>query len=118
HAACHLGDGRLDQFDPALAGQHKDGTGGWHDAGDYGKYTVNGAFASALLLYAWEEFGPRLEQLELPIPEHGGPLPDYLAEVKFNLDWLLKMQMDDGRVAHKLTRLTFSALDARPEDDL
>ena len=39
HEACHLEDAWLD----AVTGEHvrKDGTKGWHDAGDYNKYTVN-----------------------------------------------------------------------------
>ncbi|MBN2369615.1 MAG: glycoside hydrolase family 9 protein [Vicinamibacteria bacterium] len=114
--ACHLKDGFLDYYDPARAGQIKDGTGGWHDAGDYGKYTVNGAFATGILLAAWEQYGDKLAKLELPIPEADGPLPDFLAEVKFNLDWLLKMQFPDGRVSHKLTRTRFSPM-IMPTDD-
>jgi endoglucanase len=106
-AACHLEDGYLDYYDPKRAGEIKDGTGGWHDAGDYGKYTVNAAFATGIMLAAWEHYGDKLAQLKVPIPETGGNLPDYLAEVKFNLDWLLKMQFPDGRVSHKLTSLRF-----------
>ena len=34
--ACHLQDGYLDYVDPGHAGQIRDGTGGWHDAGDFG----------------------------------------------------------------------------------
>jgi endoglucanase len=115
--ACHLEDGYLDYYDASRAGERKDGTGGWHDAGDYGKYVVNAAFATGILLAAWERFGESLARLELPIPEAGGPLPDYLAEVKFNLDWLLKMQFPDGRVSHKLTRTTFSPM-AMPTTDV
>lgn len=108
--ACHLKDGYLDHYDPTRAGERKDGTGGWHDAGDYGKYVVNAAFATGIMLKAWEHYGEALARLELPIPEADGPLPDYLAEVKFNLDWLLKMQFPDGRVSHKLTRTSFSPM--------
>ena len=116
HGACHLKDGYLDYYDPAQAGQIKDGTGGWHDAGDYGKYVVNAAFATGIMLAAWEDYGQKLGRLELPIPEASGPLPDYLAEVKFNLDWILKMQFPDGRVSHKLTRTTFSGMIMPTED--
>ncbi|HSY39846.1 MAG TPA: glycoside hydrolase family 9 protein [Polyangia bacterium] len=35
--------------------------GGWHDAGDYGKYVNNGAFSAGMLLAAWEHFQPTLE---------------------------------------------------------
>ena len=45
--------------------------GGWHDAGDFGKYVNNGAFAVGMLLAAWEQFTPSLATLALPIPEHG-----------------------------------------------
>ena len=35
HAACHLDDARI----PGEPGGHRDATGGWHDAGDFNKYT-------------------------------------------------------------------------------
>ncbi len=116
HGACHLKDGYLDYYDPARAGEVRDGTGGWHDAGDYGKYMVNGAFATGIMLLAWEHNADKLAALDLPIPEKDGPLPDYLAEVKFNLDWLLKLQFEDGRVSHKLTRTRFEAMTLPTED--
>jgi endoglucanase len=116
HAACHTGPTGLDYYDKALAGKTKDATGGWHDAGDYGKYSVNSAFSCAILLQAWERNGEALKKLKLPIPESGGKIPDFLAEVKFNLDWLLKMQMEDGRVSHKVTALNFCGMIV-PEDD-
>lgn len=118
HGPCHLDDGWLDYYDPARAGEKKIATGGWHDAGDYGKYAVNSGFTHGMMLAAWEQFGDKLQHLELPIPERGGDLPDYLDEVRFNLEWLLTQQMEDGRVAHKLTRLRFGPLDIKPEDDL
>ncbi len=113
---CHLGDGLLDYFDPARLGESRDGAGGWHDAGDYGKYAVNAAFATGIMLRAWERFPAPLGRLSLPIPESGGALPDYLAEIKFNLDWILRMQFPDGRVSHKLTRTEFEPM-CMPQDD-
>ncbi len=109
HAAGHLDDGLLDYVDGRV-GERKDGTGGWYDAGDYGKYLPTASISVNTLLLAWELFGDRLEQLELPfIPEHGGELPDFLDEVKWELDWLLKMTYDDesGRVHHKLNSPAF-----------
>ena len=109
HAAGHLDDGLLDYVDGQV-GERKDGTGGWYDAGDYGKYLPTASISVNTLLLAWELFGERLEGLELPfIPEHGGELPDFLDEVKFELDWLLKMAYDDGsgRVHHKLNSPAF-----------
>src|SRR5690606_6691541 len=61
----------------------------------------------------------RLERVELPfIPEHGGDLPDYLSELKWELDWLLKMTYDDasGRVHHKINSPGFPGF-VLPEDD-
>jgi len=113
----HMQDGLLDYI--GMAGQKRDGSRGWYDAGDYGKYTVNGAFAVAMMLRAWESFGPTLRNLALQIPEHGGALPDYLAEIKWQYDWLLTMQYSetDGRVSHKLTSLDFAGF-VMPEADL
>jgi len=44
----------------------------------------------------------------MDIPESENDIPDYLDEVKYELDWLLKMQFEDGSVSHKLTELRFS----------
>jgi endoglucanase len=117
HGACHTGDGLLDYVGGA-AGTSRDGTRGWHDAGDYGKYTVNGSFAAGMMLAAWERHPDGITGLGLPIPEQGGALPDFLDELKWQLDWLITMQYSDSdaRVSHKLTRLAFEAF-VLPEGD-
>lgn len=116
HGLCHAEDGYMDYADSAKKGVRKDGTGGWHDAGDYGKYVVNAAFSTAIMLQAWEQ-NPALAKLRLPfLPEHGGALPDYLAELKYNLDWLLKMQFENGQVSHKLSTLHFGGM-TLPEEE-
>jgi endoglucanase len=114
HDACHLDDGLL-KFVTG-ANRTQPATGGWHDAGDYGKYTVNGAFALGMVLLAWEHGQSELEQRTFDIPETGGPLPDFLAEAKWQLDWLLGMQFENGSVAHKLTPVDF-ANTVMPESD-
>ncbi len=105
HAACHTNDAWLDY----VGGGHtnKNGTKGWHDAGDYNKYTVNAGITIGSLFRAWEDFGPQLKAVRLDLPESGGPLPDFLAELKWELDWVLAMQAPDGSVYHKLTTLRF-----------
>ncbi len=105
HAAGHLEDAYLDFV--GQPGVIADGTGGWYDAGDYGKYTVNSAITMGLLLQAWEDCGPQRAPLALAIPEAGGALPDYLDELRFQLDWMLKMQFSDGSVSHKITPVDF-----------
>jgi endoglucanase len=115
YPACHLQDAHTD---PLGSAGTRDGTGGWHDAGDYGKYTVNAALAVGTLLAAWEDYRPALEPVALQIPEAGGALPDFLDEVRYELAWLLKMQYaaTDGRVAHKLVEPTHPAF-IMPQDD-
>jgi len=101
HGACHLNDG------PA--------TGGWHDAGDYGKYTNNGAFALGMMLAAWDHFRAKLEGIALPIPEQDNGVPDYLDECIYQANWLLGMQLEDGSVSDRITAANFDGLSVMPE---
>src|SRR4029079_14375745 len=68
HAKCHLGDAYLTYVGGSKDG-HRDAVGGWHDAGDYNKYTVNAAFTVGTMLKAWEHFGDKLTPLVFDIPE-------------------------------------------------
>lgn len=81
-----------------------DVSGGWHDAGDFGRYPTAAATALAHILYAWQWFPKSFEE-SLNIPESGSGMPDILSECLYELRWLLKMQMDDGSVSHKLTSM-------------
>lgn len=94
----------------------RDVSGGWYDAGDYGRYIVNSGITTGTLLWAYELYGPKLKKLRLDLPESGGKIPDYLAEVKWNLDWMLKMQDEDGGVWHKATTANFPGF-IMPKDD-
>lgn len=94
-----------------------DATGGWHDAGDYGKYTVNSGISTATLLYMFERRQAVLAKIKLNIPETGSKLPDVLSEAKFNLDWMLKMQAKNGGAYHKVTPKLFCAMQKKAEDD-
>lgn len=107
HAACHLDDARLDHVDPTQPGKAAPGVGGWHDAGDYNKYVVNGAFTAGMMLQAWLQFEHALAPLDLQLPDGDPTLPDFLEEVKWEIDWLLSMQAADGRVYHKLSTEDF-----------
>lgn len=93
-----------------------DVSGGWHDAGDYGRYVTAGACALAHLLYAYKMFPNTFDRQNINIPESGGRLPDILAECKVELDWLLKMQRSDGAVYHKATTAHHAAF-IMPEED-
>ncbi len=105
-APCHLGDGLLDAVG-GPEGATRPGTGGWHDAGDYNKYVVNAGVTVGLTFKAWEQFRERIERVPLDLPESGRGLPDFLAELKHEFDWLFTMQADDGSVYHKLSARDF-----------
>lgn len=107
HPACHLTPAILleDYLRKKANPQRFDLTGGWHDAGDYGRYASAGAVAVAHLLYAYELF-PTAFTASLNIPESGNGLPDLINECTVELKWLLKMQREDGGVSHKLTAFT------------
>jgi endoglucanase len=108
HAACHLEDGYLD----FVGGGHvrRASVGGWHDAGDYNKYVVNAGATVGVMLRAWEDFGSRIERVPLDLPKTAPALPEFLAEVKWETDWLLTMQADDGSVYHKLSTQRFGPM--------
>ncbi len=106
-APCHLGDGLLDAVG-GPAGATRQGTGGWHDAGDYNKYIVNAGVSVGLMFKAWEHFRSRIAPVPIGLPESGKGLPDLLAELKYEFDWIFTMQADDGSVYHKLTARDFS----------
>lgn len=102
HAACHTGNATI-----YGTTQTKDVSGGWHDAGDYGRYVVSGAKAVADLLLAYEDYGQVFDDMA-GIPESGNGIPDILDEARYELEWLLKMQDETtGGVYHKVTGLYF-----------
>ena len=68
-----------------------DVSGGWHDAGDYGRYVVPGAKSVADLLIAYDA-NPELFSDSIGIPESGNGVPDVLDEARYELEWMLKMQ--------------------------
>jgi endoglucanase len=113
HAACHL----KGEFHPSSGKNgERDNVGGWHDAGDYGRYVVNSGITTGSLLWAWELYGPKLKTVKLNIPESGNGTPDILNETRWNLEWMLKMQDEDGGVWFKQTSEHFSEF-VMPEDD-
>ena len=113
HPACHL----KGEFHSSSGRQgQRNNIGGWHDAGDYGRYLVNSGITMGTLLWAWELFGPRLKDIKLNIPESGNGLPDILNEARWNLEWMLLMQDEDGGVWHKQTSESFAGF-VMPEED-
>lgn len=104
HEACHTEKAQIYGTE-----EYIDVSGGWHDAGDYGRYTVPGAKAAADLLLAYEMYPGAFTDAN-NIPESGNGVPDILDEARYELDWLLKMQAADGGVYHKVTGLQFDGV--------
>lgn len=103
HEACHMQEATVYGD---TSGTKIDVSGGWHDAGDYGRYVVSGAKTVQDLFLAYEDYGQTAD--DLGIPESGNKTPDLLDEAKYELDWMLKMQdAASGGVYHKVTALVF-----------
>ena len=97
--ASNLGPGQdsecrawVDQNNPDTA---RDLRGGWYDAGDPNKYTAWTAGYVRSLLRAYEQ-NPSAFADDWGIPESGNGVPDVLDELKWGLDWLVRMQQGDG----------------------
>jgi endoglucanase len=92
HVACHNSMATIYGTSEKI-----DVTGGWHDAGDYGRYIVPAAKTIADLLYAYGE-NPELFGDNLGIPESGNGVADILDEARYELEWMFKMQASSGGV--------------------
>ncbi len=100
-AADHVGPGQdrearafMHKDDPATA---RDLSGGWWDAGDYSRYTNWHADYLISLLHSYRE-NPAVFTDDFNIPESGNGIPDLIDEVKWGMDWLIRMQNADGAV--------------------
>ncbi len=94
-------------------------SGGWYDAGDYGKYVVNGGIAVWTLLNAYERNPDAFADKALNIPESGNGLPDILDETRWEMEFLLGMQVPVGQplagmAHHKLHGLQWDGMPVLP----
>ena len=69
--------------------------GGWYDAGDLNKYTTFTFDPITQMLEAYRE-NPGVFNDDYNIPESGNGVADLLDEVKYELDWLTRMQDATG----------------------
>lgn len=100
-AVCHIGnlqDTHCRLYSaPNNAATELDLHGGWHDAGDYNKY-VNFTYSTMLNLLLGYAENAAVWTDDFGLPESGNGIPDLLDEVKFELDWLRRMQQPNGSV--------------------
>ena len=119
HGKCHTGKALIcgdNGEKPEENAETAEVSSGWHDAGDYGRYSTAASCTLGHLLYAYKLFPTAFKNQNLNIPESGGAMPDILAECRYELEWLLKMQRPDGGVYHKLTTAHHAPF-VMPEED-
>lgn len=115
---------------PGVCDYSLDVRGGWYDAGDHGKYVVNGGIATYQLLNTFErtktaataDGGAGLADGSLRVPERGNGVPDILDEARWELEFLLRMQVPAGKplagmVHHKIHDQNWTGLPLAPQDD-
>ncbi len=108
-------------------------TGGWYDAGDHGKYVVNGGISVWTLqnMYERATFADSTKKKFengsgiCVIPETDNKVPDVLDECAYELDWIAKMKVEAseptwgaqaGMYYHKLHDHKWTGLATRPWD--
>ncbi|MFI5487012.1 glycoside hydrolase family 9 protein [Micromonospora echinaurantiaca] len=115
---------------PGVCDHRLDVRGGWYDAGDHGKYVVNGGIATYQLLNTFERTktartaggGAGLADGTLRVPERGNGVPDILDEARWELEFLLRMQVPAGEplagmAHHKVHDRNWTGLPLLPHDD-
>jgi endoglucanase len=108
-AAAYTQDGTARSVtDKTNAATERDLSGGWMDAGDYNKYVTFAASPVNQLLSAFEVNASAFGD-DTNIPESGNGIPDVLDEVKWELEWLKKMQNSDGGTLIKVGNVTYDS---------
>ncbi|MCR5718542.1 MAG: glycoside hydrolase family 9 protein [Oscillospiraceae bacterium] len=80
----------------------QDVTGGWYDAGDHGKYVVNGGISLWMMQNQYEmmvtAYGKPVgfADGDMKLPENGNKFPDLLDEARYEMEWMLSMLVQDG----------------------
>ena len=133
--AGHLQDANIETFECATNPSSElcrafDASGGWYDAGDHGKYVVNAGISVWTLMNQYERaryLGANLPQYDtgtmaLPNSERVNNTPDILDEVRWELEWMLKMQVpaglpNEGLAYHKMHSEYWTGIPTAPDQD-
>jgi endoglucanase len=124
----HPGDKSVACAPEAPCPYRLDVSGGWYDAGDHGKYVVDSGFAVWMLQNQYEtlsRFGATARDFAdgtMNIPERKNKRPDLLDEARFNLEFMLRMQVPAGQplagMAHlKVHDNRWTAIPTLPDQD-
>jgi endoglucanase len=103
-------------------------SGGWYDAGDHGKYVVNGGISVFQLMSAYERAAVLrtksavLRDSTLALPESGNRVPDILDEARWQMEFMLSMQVPEGQelagmAHHKIHDENWTGLPLMPDAD-
>jgi endoglucanase len=126
--AGHVSDSTV----PCLPGSGCDYTldvkGGWYDAGDHGKYVVNAGYSVWAMLNQYERalaFNKSAEAFgdkTLNIPESGNGVSDLLDEARYEIEFMLKMEVPAGNplagmVHHKIHDEDWTGIPTAPDKD-
>ncbi|SNT64599.1 endoglucanase [Asanoa hainanensis] len=114
---------------PGVCDYTRDVSGGWYDAGDHGKYVVNGGISVHQLMSEYERsYYSRTGEIRtlrdgtLALPESGNRVPDILDEARWEQEFLLKMQVPAGQpyagmAHHKIHDAAWTGLPLLPHLD-
>jgi endoglucanase len=127
-AAGHTGDRSVTCAPESPCPYHLDVSGGWYDAGDHGKYVVNSAISVWTLHNQHEtlaRFGASSRDFAdgtMNIPERHNGRSDLLDEARFNLEFMLRMQVPAGQplagmAHHKVHDDKWSPIPTLPDQD-
>jgi endoglucanase len=127
-AAGHLADKSVPCAPDAQCDYSLDVSGGWYDAGDHGKYVISGGISTWTLLDLYERtklLGASVGDFadgKMNIPENHNGAPDLLDEARWEITFLLEMQVPEGKplagmVHHKIHDREWTALATRPDQD-
>ncbi len=110
HDLCHSSTALLYGTDETL-----EVSGGWHDAGDYGRYVKTGTKTVSDLLLAYS-MSPDSWSDDTGSPDSGNGIPDILDEARWELEWMLKMQAADGSVYSKVVTAAYAGFESPAAD--
>jgi len=100
--SCHTHDGFIVDH-PTRTGEIIDVTGGWHDASDYLQYVTTSSNAVYQMLFAYTRNPDVYKDFynASGMPGKNG-IPDILDEVKWGIDWLIKMNPSKGEMYNQI----------------